>query len=68
MENEFKKELEHLINRHSLENASDTPDFILANYIQDCLYAFETATLARDKWYNFKTLTRGNEHERHNLQ
>lgn len=53
---EFRKELENLINRYSVENLSDTPDFILANYINDCLYVFETATLARDKWYGFKTM------------
>lgn len=51
--NDFKKDIEILINKHSKENESNTPDFILANYIQDCLYVFETATLARDKWYDF---------------
>lgn len=30
---EFKKELEHLINRASQESKSDTPDFILAKYL-----------------------------------
>lgn len=47
----FEKELEQLINRHSVENASDTPDFILAKFIGGCLEAFATATQARDKWY-----------------
>jgi hypothetical protein len=28
-----KKELSHLINRHSIENVADTPDFILAEMI-----------------------------------
>lgn len=36
-ETAFEKELQTLINRHSKENESDTPDFILANYLKDCL-------------------------------
>ena len=47
----FKEELEHLINTHSLENESDTPDFMLAEYILDCLRAYTKAVHARDKWY-----------------
>lgn len=30
---EFKKELESLINKHSIENMVDMPDFILASMI-----------------------------------
>ena len=48
---DFAMELEQLINRHSVENASDTPEFILAQYIQGCLDAFSLAVRARDKWY-----------------
>jgi hypothetical protein len=33
----FRKELEQLINRNSRENGSNTPDFILAQYIEGCL-------------------------------
>ena len=40
---EFKKDLEHLINKHSIENGSDTPDFILANYLCNCLISYENA-------------------------
>jgi len=54
--NDFKKEIEFVINKYSVENLSNTPDFILANYVQDCLYCFETATLARDKWYSMKNV------------
>lgn len=48
---DFAKELESLINRHSMENASDTPDFILAHYLAACLAAFNTATRDRETWY-----------------
>lgn len=47
----FTAELEHLINRHSQENASNTPDFILAQYLSACLLAFETAIQQREAWY-----------------
>jgi hypothetical protein len=47
----FKKELTDLINHHSLENASNTPDFILAKYLADCLSAFNQATRERSDWY-----------------
>ena len=48
---DFKKELENLINRYSVENASNTPDFILAGYIERCLHAFAEATQQRETWY-----------------
>ena len=47
----FKKELESLINRYSFENASNTPDFILAEYLFNCLKAFDTSVTRRDLWY-----------------
>lgn len=49
----FHKDLEILINKHSLENESDTPDFILASYLMDCLKAFDLATQQRDQWRGF---------------
>lgn len=55
---EFVEELETLINKYSLENDSDTPDFLLAEYLRDCLDAYETLIQARDKWYNFKGLSK----------
>lgn len=48
---EFRKKIENLINIHSLENGSDTPDFILAQYLIDCLKTFDTALQARENWY-----------------
>ena len=49
--NDFRSKLTHLINRACLENVSNTPDFILAEYLCDCLEAFDKAVRARDKWY-----------------
>lgn len=47
----FEKELEHVINRYSIENESNTPDFILAQYIRGCLSAFAMATQQRETWH-----------------
>lgn len=43
----FKHELRDLINRHSMENGSDTPDHILAAYLAACLAAFDAAVQQR---------------------
>lgn len=44
-------ELSATLNRHSAENGSDTPDFILATFLTDCLNAWDKCTAARDRWY-----------------
>src|SRR5574343_713325 len=51
MSDEFRAELESLINRHSKENGSNTPDFVLADYLADCLEAFDKAVTRRSEWY-----------------
>ena len=48
---DLHKELTSLLNRHSAENRSNTPDFILAMYLLDCLNAFEKAVIRREDWY-----------------
>jgi hypothetical protein len=47
----FAIELERLINRYSKENGSNTPDFILAKYLCNCLDAFNLASRERERWY-----------------
>ena len=47
----FKEALQHLLNEYSLENGCDTPDFILAEYLTDCLTAFDNAVKHRSDWY-----------------
>ena len=56
MQNQFRKELEVLVNKFSLENNSNTPDFILAEYLEQSLKAFDLAVTKRSLWYNEKTL------------
>lgn len=48
---ELRLELESLLNRHSLENGSNTPDYILSDYLLNCLSAFDLAVNARHKWF-----------------
>ena len=54
MGDQFRKELEGIINQYSMENGSNTPDFILAGYMANCLYAFDAAMNAREEWYGRK--------------
>jgi len=49
----FETELTSLLNRHSVENECDTPDFILADYIRGCLNTFNLAIKNRDSWHGF---------------
>lgn len=51
MKTAFLKELEKLINRESMENGSDTPDFILAGFLGDVLEAWDRAIQARETYY-----------------
>ena len=52
---ELEVELKRLLNRHSAENATGTPDFILAAYLIDCLAAFNKTVIARSAWRNEHT-------------
>lgn len=52
---EFNKDLRELVNKHGLEVASNTPDFIIANYLVCCLKAFNTNVVTREEWYGRKT-------------
>lgn len=47
---DFEKELEKLINKYSIENGSNTPDFLLTKYLMGCLHNYNSATNARDKY------------------
>ena len=42
----FERELQKLINIHSLENGSNTPDFLLTKYLMGCLHNFDSVVKA----------------------
>lgn len=47
-------DIAEVINKHSRENESNTPDFILGEYLLDCLKAFEKCSNSREAWYGKK--------------
>lgn len=51
MKPEFQKDLEALINKHSMEHGSGTPDFILAEYLCRCLKNFNETVYSRQTWW-----------------
>jgi hypothetical protein len=48
---QFREELRSLINRHGLENGSNTPDFVLADYLFACLVTWNRSTNQRERFY-----------------
>ena len=48
---DLQKDIETAINRASRENESNTPDFILAQFLEGCLAAFDQAVQQRENWY-----------------
>lgn len=53
-ETKFEQELRELINRHSMENGSNTPDFLLKEYIVQCLMVWDNIVRKRDEYYGIK--------------
>lgn len=47
---DFKTELAHIINKHSVDADCNTPDFLLAAYVLNCLTVWGNNVRARDKW------------------
>jgi hypothetical protein len=47
----LSSDLEKLLNSHSAETASGTPDFILAEFMMHCLRSFNAAVCAREAWH-----------------
>ena len=48
---DFEKELIILINKYSLENTSNTPDFLLREYLMNCLDTYEKTTQQTTEWH-----------------
>lgn len=48
---ELEEEIRAGLNRVSAESASNTPDWILAQYLLACLDAFNMAVQQRESWY-----------------
>ena len=48
---ELREQIEGVINSCSAENGSNTPDYILAEFLVRCLEAFDYSIRSRDNWY-----------------
>lgn len=59
MEN-FRKELTILLNSQSKENGSNTPDWVLAKFLEDCLDSFDNAVNLRSEFYNAQRVINAN--------
>lgn len=57
---EFRKELAAVLNKYSMENGSNTPDFLLADYLIGCLRGLDTAIRMRDNWYGYRQFIKVN--------
>ena len=44
---EFQRELSALLNKYGMEKPSDTQDFVLAEYLTQCLVAYNIAVECR---------------------
>ena len=58
MNNELKerlaKEFAAVINKNSVENESNTPDWVTGLFLVNCLEHFNSAICNRDNWYGGK--------------
>ena len=51
MKKSFRSELTDLLNRYSKENGSDTPDYVLAHFVEKAIEAFNHGVNLRSEFY-----------------
>lgn len=47
----LRRQFANILNCNSAENDSDTPDYILADYLIECLKTYNRTIKAREEWY-----------------
>lgn len=52
MKEDFKKELTSLLNRYGWDNACETPDHILADYVEGCLKNYVGVMVKNIAWHS----------------
>jgi len=55
----LQEEIMIAINKNSAENKSNTPDFILAQFLMMCLSAYNNAVEMRDRWHSNEAIKKG---------
>jgi len=48
---DLRSDLTTLLNKYNREDVSNTPDYILRDFLWDCLKAFEAGVHNRDQWH-----------------
>lgn len=56
---DFKTELQNLLNRYCAENESNTPDFVLAEFLLHSLQGWNCCVNQREKWFGRPVLPPG---------
>lgn len=51
---EIIKKFTRFVNENSLEKGSDTPDFMLAEYLFNCLQNYNDIMQRRERWWSCK--------------
>lgn len=51
-EEALARDLAGVLNSHCVENGSETPDFILADYLVSCIRAWNAAQQGRSTWHS----------------
>lgn len=51
---QLAKEFAEVINKHSMENESNTPDWVIGMFLVGCLEQFNFSICNRDNWYGGK--------------
>lgn len=49
-EKSFREDLETLLGKYNMEKGSNTDNYILAEYLRDCIKAFDCAIVLRDRY------------------
>ncbi len=47
----LSRDIAQVLNRHSAENGSNTPDFILSDFLLGCLATYDSTQARRERWY-----------------
>ncbi len=53
----LENDLAGVLNHYSQENMSNTPDFILAQFLLGCLATWNDTVIRREEWYGRSTAT-----------
>lgn len=56
---EIEKEITKIFNKYGLDNITDIPDFILADYVMTCLYALLKTKGDTEKWFGKRITING---------